>query len=190
MKSFSSKLLSCLALGALSLGIPVTQAAVIDAASLLVGSFNPASTLNNDTEVTTGANLLIDWKNGTISNPSNATTTFSLSSNSFGLLQDATFVAKDETGPTFDAFNAPAIDYVLGKYGNVAYLFYVGGLTENGLTLPATADFAGNQNGLSHQVTFSAPGGGGTTGVPDGGSTLALLGLGLAALGVARRYLS
>jgi hypothetical protein len=72
--------------------------------------------------------------------------------------------------------------YVVAKYGNDSEVFYIGGMTGE-ITL---ANFTGNQNGLSHYVLFNPAG---TPSVPDGGTTMALMGLGFCALGVARRRL-
>ena len=77
-------------------------------------------------------------------------------------------------------------DYVLGKYdaGNAGYvLWHVGGaaFTPEEFSNPLWANKAGNGHRISHYTVFNA------TTIPDGGTTLLLLGAGLAVLGVARR---
>jgi hypothetical protein len=66
--------------------------------------------------------------------------------------------------------------YLLAKYGQVSYIWYVGDVdsveVDNGL---------GKGLGLSHVSLY------GSTSVPDGGTTAGLLGLGMMALGYLRR---
>jgi hypothetical protein len=72
--------------------------------------------------------------------------------------------------------------YVLAKYGTTAHVWYVGGLGGSvDLPLVEPGGAFGTQ-GQSHYSLYN-PG----TSVPDGGATVALLGLGLAALALARR---
>jgi hypothetical protein len=64
--------------------------------------------------------------------------------------------------------------YVLAKYGNTGYVWYVGNVDSPDVAeLPSKGP---NGNGLAHYTVFNA------AGVPDGGSTMTLLGLGLLAL--------
>jgi hypothetical protein len=80
--------------------------------------------------------------------------------------------------------NVSGFTYLLGKYDQDtagSYVWYVGGLTGN-QTLPATAE----DRALSHYSLYN-PG----TSVPDGGSTIALLGGALVLLaGISRRGFS
>ncbi len=107
--------------------------------------------------------------------------------NTFTGLPVATFVIKDEDS-NLTLGSLTGISYLIGKYGNnndagqVSLVWYVGGLTGTGHTI-------GNTAGLSHVSYFTS-----TTfppvtppGVPDGGSTVALLGLAVAALAFAKR---
>lgn len=69
-------------------------------------------------------------------------------------------------------------EFVLAKLGNTAFVWYVGGEAFN-----LGSNF-GPGNGLSHWAAFNST----TTNVPDGGTTAALLGLGLVAMSmIARR---
>jgi len=67
--------------------------------------------------------------------------------------------------------------YITAKFGQDSEVFYVGGLAGQ-ITL---ANLTGNHNGLSGYVLF---------GVPDGGPTIALLGLGCFCLGFVRRRMA
>ena len=73
--------------------------------------------------------------------------------------------------------------YVLGKYGNDSYVWFVGG---QDFTMPSTVAGSG---GLSHWAAFT-PTGNNTPGVPDSGSTLVLLGLALTGAAFLRRRLA
>lgn len=107
----------------------------------------------------------------------------------------------DTSNTTISLLSGP-LTWVVGKYGNDNFLFYVGGVNYGvvtSLVLPTQIQFdidlgetTGNGRpkdtkvggGLSHYVTY----GGGRTQVPDSASTLLLIGLGLASVGfVARR---
>jgi hypothetical protein len=72
--------------------------------------------------------------------------------------------------------------YIVAKFGQDSEAFYLGGLTGE-ITLN---NLTGNQNGLSGYTLFNP----GTTRVPDGGATVALLGAGLLGLGMMRRKIS
>ena len=176
-------LLMAALVGAVLLSAASAKAAtILNFATHGVGSWNPGSALNNDAEVVIGANTLINWYNGGSAPNPNTNPTFSLAATSLGVLPTAaTFGFKDELAPFVDV-NASQYEYVLGKYGNVAYLFYIGNLSGN-VSLPGTV----GGNGLSHLVAFNAEEPGDR--VPDGGATVALLGLGLVALGASRRFI-
>jgi hypothetical protein len=92
---------------------------------------------------------------------------------------DLTANGSTEQSPGFNV-NMDGAVYLLAKYGStVAHVWYVSGLASS--TLPDL----GQSLGLSHVTRF-----GSTPRVPDGGSTIAFLGLGLALLAVARRKLA
>ncbi len=81
------------------------------------------------------------------------------------------------TGPTnLDVSN---FTYLLAKYGNVSYVWYVANLT--------TVSFVssiGQGGGLSHYALFNP------SSVPDGGTTAGLLGLAMLGLGYLRRRMA
>ena len=98
--------------------------------------------------------------------------------NDFGVLPDATKHFKDDV-PPLDIVALLGSKYTIGKYGGgqtgTSHVWYVGGLAE-GTVIDLQDSFDGNA--LSHQSSL---------GVPDGGSTVLILGLGLVGLGLFRR---
>jgi hypothetical protein len=100
----------------------------------------------------------------------------------FGPLPTAVF-ALNGTGTTVDLGNSTLYSYLFAKYDGPKYgaeVWYVGNLSGI-ITIPATA----GGYGLSGWTLFG-PGG---VNVPDGGATVMLLGAGLGAIGLARRFL-
>ena len=81
------------------------------------------------------------------------------------------------------SINVTGWTYLYAKFGNGAYVWYVGNLS--GLQSLPLEISPGTGSGQSHYALFN-PG----TSVPDGGATVALLGLGLAALALIRRKIS
>lgn len=139
----------------------------------LLGDWQPGSGYNSDADVPIGANKLINWYNDNVNPNPDANATFHLTAGSAVPLPDlpspATFGYKDDTAP-FGTVNPTVTKYVLGKYGNTSYLFYLGNVDPGNYSLPSS--YGGN--GLSHVVSFDAISE--APGVPDGGSTIALLG--------------
>lgn len=108
--------------------------------------------------------------------------TFTRSNNDFGPLPTAVF-ALNGTGTSVDLGAGGLYTYLFAKYDGPNYgseVWYVGDLSGI-ITIPATA----GGYGLSGWTLFG-PGG---NGVPDGGTTVMLLGAALGALSMARRYL-
>ncbi len=104
------------------------------------------------------------------------------SNNDFGPLATAVF-ALNGTGRTID-LGTGLHPYLFAKYGGPNFgseVWYVGNLSGI-ITIPGT----GGGYGLSGWTLF---GRGGVAGVPDGGATVLLLGAGLCALGIARRFI-
>jgi VPDSG-CTERM motif len=86
---------------------------------------------------------------------------------------------------TINLDNYSGYTYLFAKYDQQnagSEVWYVGDLT-GVITIPQF--WSGHQYGLSGWILF----GGGTTGVPDGGTTAMLLGAALSVIGMARRYL-
>jgi len=104
--------------------------------------------------------------------------------NDFGPLPSPAVFALNGTGTSID-LGSGLYSYLFAKYdgpnGGVE-VWFVGNLSGN-ITIPATGF---GQYGLSGWTLF----GPGTTQVPDGGITVMLLGAGLGALGIARRFMS
>ena len=175
------KKLGCAAI--LIAGVAVnSQALTIDYSTMGVGNWDPGSAYNNNTDATIAANALVTWYNGGANaNSVLSGVTVTLAPTGLAPLPNPlTFSFKDETSP-FSSFDASLYSYVLGKYGNVTYLYYIGNLSGT-YDLPLTGP---NQLGLSHEIGFVAR----TTTVPDGGMTVIMLGSALAGLGAVRRFI-
>ncbi|PYK10539.1 MAG: hypothetical protein DME65_09720 [Verrucomicrobia bacterium] len=107
------------------------------------------------------------------------------SMNGFGPLPGPANLALRGTGTTVNLGpTAGLYDYLFAHYGGpgggFAEVWYVGNLNGS-ISIPAT----GLGHGLSGWALFTGPGGA----VPDGGTTLMLLGAALSAVGVVRRFL-
>lgn len=103
-----------------------------------------------------------------------------------GAYPDAVFGTEPSGAPTSINLGSGYL-YLVAKYDGPNYgsvVWYVGGMTGT-VTIPSTA--TNGQYGLSHVYLYNP----GHVSVPDGGATLALLGLGLVAVeGVRRRMTS
>lgn len=169
-------------LGALALTTSTVHAiAILDFNTSGVGWYDRASKANKPADVTAAANLLIDYYNDPTVVPTFSQVSFTLASTGLGTLPGSlAYAYKDEASKSaeFPSINAGTYEYVLGKYANNAYLFYIGNLT-GFVQLPAKM----NGKALSHQVAFDSD----RVNVPDGGTTVVLLGLAMVGLEVARR---
>jgi len=107
---------------------------------------------------------------------------YTRSNNNFGSLAAATLPAVSGQGTSINLGAGGVYFYLFAKYDGPNYgseVWYVGNLSGI-ITIPATA----GGYGLSGWTLF------GTAGtVPDGGTTVMLLGAALGALGIARRFL-
>ncbi len=109
--------------------------------------------------------------------------TFTRSNNDFGPLPTAVF-HHNGSGTIINLGAAGTYTYLFAKYDGPNYgseVWYVGDLSGI-ITIPLTA----GGYGLSGWTLFT---GGGPPGVPDGGTTVMLLGAALGSLGMARRFL-
>jgi VPDSG-CTERM motif len=140
-----------------------------------------------DADITQYVNFMIGLAPGdsghVIIGPHDALVTRSL--NNFGPLPSPATLALRGTGTTIDlGATAGVFDYLFAHYGGpgggTAEVWFVGNLSGI-ITIPATGF---GDYGLSGWALFTAPGGA----VPDGGTTVMLLGAGLCVLGIARRY--
>jgi protein with PEP-CTERM/exosortase system signal len=106
------------------------------------------------------------------------------SMNDFGSLPGPATLALRGTGKMINLGIQGTYDYLFAHYGGpgggFAEVWYVGDLSGT-ISIPAT----GLGHGLSGWALFTAPSGA----VPDGGTTVMLLGAGLGALAVVRRFL-
>ena len=129
------------------------------------------------------------WVNALINATTGSTTTVGdqtlvRSANSFPTLPAAVFSYRVENRD-LTLQSLTGISYILGKYGNSvdggqqSVVWYVGALTGTGYSIPTP--------GLSHVTYFTSDSDVPTPGVPEGGSTVALLGLAVAALALLRR---
>jgi hypothetical protein len=109
---------------------------------------------------------------------------FTRSTNDFGTLPTAVLAGHvNGTSTSIDLGAGGLYTYLFAKYDGPNYgseVWYVGDLSGI-ITIPATA----GGYGLSGWTLF----GPGVPGVPDGGTTAMLLGMGFGALGMARRFL-
>jgi hypothetical protein len=104
--------------------------------------------------------------------------------------------AQDPSGAIIDYVSGPFVQptaYLLVKDGEQTPAWYLFNLTALGLSQIAGEDitltgFWPNQGAISHVALYTGTGTG-ITGVPDGGSTVALMGLALAVIALARRKL-
>ena len=181
MNSSTIRKLGLLLFAVVCLAAPRASAIVLDFNVNGLASYTPASQANNDSEVTDAVNAIINWYNGG-ANPNGGPITYTLDPGSGvpapALPGPAVFGFKDEQAPFVDV-NPATYSYLLGKYGNTAYVFYIGNLAPGSYTLPETL----GGNGLSHEVAFTAA----RTSVPDGGAPMALLGCTLLFVEFARR---
>ena len=107
---------------------------------------------------------------------------FTRSNNNFGPLSTAVF-HHNGTSTSINLGAVGTYTYLFAKYDGPNYgseVWYVGDLSGT-ITIPATA----GGYGLSGWTLFTTGG----QGVPDGGTTVMLLGAALSALGMARRYI-
>ncbi len=150
-----------------------------------LGKVQPA-TPEGDAAITQYVNFMIGLSLGgsghVIIGPHNNLVTRSM--NDFGPLPGPATLALRGTGTTINLGTQGTYDYLFAHYGGpgggFAEVWYVGDLSGT-ISIPAT----GLGHGLSGWALFTAPGGV----VPDGGTTVMLLGAALGALGMARRFL-
>ena len=137
---------------------------------------------SGDADRTAYVNHLIGMGLGTADTFMN--NSFTRSNNNFGPLSTAVWAANG-TGTSINLGAVGTYTYLFAKYDGPNFgseVWYVGDLS-GVITIPAFG--SGGQYGLSGWTLFTAGG----QGVPDGGTTVMLLGAALSALGMARRYI-
>lgn len=147
-----------------------------------VGSISPGSPAN-PADVATYVNYMITLdpgQSGTFSGQN-----ITRSSNVFANLPNANAnILAQGTSTTIDLGAGGVYTYLFAKYdgkNDNSQVWYVGDLS-GVITIPNNGPLG---HGLSGWILF----GPGTPGVPDGGTTVMLLGAALGALGIARRYI-
>ncbi len=193
------KWIACLCLGGALLGATGAQAVVISDSRLL-GTIVPGTpaSAENETEMVrfliaalnTGSSGAVAFPGGGVNlgdNPADGASTEAYTlwaPAGLGLpapLPAATGVQTETpTGNTTFNLGAMQYDYIVAKFGRDAEAFWIGGLSGE-LTIP---NLTGNQNALSNYTLIN-----GRTSVPDGGATVALMGLALGGLSLSRRFL-
>ncbi len=107
--------------------------------------------------------------------------------NTFGVLPSPAVFALNGTSTSIN-LGSGLYSYLFAKYDGPnagSEVWFVGNLSGT-ITIPATGLLPGQNYGLSGWTLF---GPGTPPGVPDGGTTVMLLGAALGALGIARRYI-
>ena len=175
-------LLSLVAIAAL-VGSAVNAEALGVGDSDYIGSIDPATPASAFGEVTL-INHLLDAPAGSsqvtgLSSPfHDPVDLFRTGNDCGGTCPDATEAGEDQGNSPSGSVDVTGWTYLLAKYGQVAHVWYVGG-TSGFVDVPLDA----TGGGQSHYSLYNP----GTTTVPEGGSTLMLLGAGLAAVGALRR---
>ena len=151
-----------------------------------LGQVQPA-TPQGDADITQYVNFMIGLSLGgsghVVVGPHNNLVT--RSKNDFGSLSSPATLALRGTGTSINLGAQGTYNYLFAHYGGsgggVAEVWYVGDLSGI-ISIPAT----GFGHGLSGWALFTASGGA----VPDGGTTVMLLGMALGALDIVRRFLT
>ena len=153
----------------------------------VVGTVTPA-TPANPANVADYINFMINLapgSSGTFHNPPH-TQSITRSTNLFASLPNALVPgAVPGTGTTIDLGAGGVYSYLFAKYdgqNDISQVWYVGNLSGI-ITIPQLGPLG---YGLSGWILFPP---GGTPSVPDGGTTVMLLGAALGVLGMARRFL-
>jgi VPDSG-CTERM motif len=148
----------------------------------VVGTISPAAPAD-PTDVASYINFMISLAPGGSGTFSGQDIT--RSTNLFGSLPAASATgAVSGTGTTIDLNTLGTFTYLFAKYdgqNDTSQVWNISGLTGT-ITIPG---FGPGGYGLSGWILFGPTGGG----VPDGGTTVMLLGTALGALGMARRFL-
>jgi hypothetical protein len=171
------------------INIPTTALTFTD--THLVGTVTPGDPAN-PANVAPYINFMIGLATGHSGtfhdpNPPHATQSVTRSSNTFPSLPNALVPgAVSGTGTTINLGAGGVFSYLFAKYDgqrDISQVWYVGNLSGI-VTIPLDGPLG---HGLSGWILFGP--GGTPPSVPDGGTTVMLLGAALGALGVARRFL-
>jgi hypothetical protein len=148
----------------------------------------PAGDANRTLYVNTMIGLSLGDSTHVIVQPGNHDNLVTRSNNNFGSLPTAVF-DHNGTGTRVDLGDGSLYSYLFAKYdgpNGASEVWYVGGISGT-ITIPAFGfgPPGTTKYGLSGWTLF----GPGVPGVPDGGTTVMLLGAALGALGMVRRFL-
>ena len=156
----------------------------------VVGTVSPGAPADPN-DVVNYVNFMITLAPGTAQDhtfpapPPNNTQHVTRSTNLFGSLPTATVTGHDGTGTSVDLMGG-TFTYLFAKYdgpNDSSVVWNIAGITGT-ITIPANGP---SGYGLSGWILFGP--GGTPPGVPDGGTTVMLLGAALGTLGMARRYI-
>lgn len=183
MKIPKTIIAGCLLAGVLAMA-PKAQGVAFNDVNY-VGFFdpdNPSGPTNEDEYI----NFLIDIAAGgtdTQSYGNNKTRSYDRTDSEIasGILPDVTGNGVDISNGNSGTVNGSGYQYLLGKYGNVAYVWYDAAGFSSSESMPLNL----TGGGLSHTDGFN----GGGTSVPDAGATMVLFGAGLLGVGALRRRL-
>ena len=184
-----------------AVGAALSLAASASAVAIAIGDSNDLGTINpnepNGTEAETAhVNYLIEMALGgsasnvqLASDPGSQNNDYSRTMNNpLATYTAAVFALKQDTSSTTINLGTGGYTYLLAKYdhsGAGAEVWYIGGLTG---TISVPGSF--NGYGLSHISLFTTDGSApDEKPVPDGGTTVALLGLAFAGLSATRRFI-
>ncbi len=168
----------------------------------LIGKVDPGSPASPTNELGRLQFLVTSYNGGSIAgnvtNPSDLGHAYTLTLGSnvpAAPLLSPVVTASSQLAGGFTSANidfGTGFEYLLVKWANIDTFYYIGGLTGFN-TVTNDVVFNPNQRpqDASHYVFYNqtTPGTGGTPGVPDGGTTLALLGGSLLGLGSLRRLM-
>lgn len=170
------KLLACAFLSLIALGSSAQALMIGDA--FYLGKISPNNP-SSPTDEVSYINALNDLAAGAGDTGPILGQTFNrVSSTLAGPFSEALLAGATKEEPTDGSLElVTPTEYIYGKYGGFALVWYNPAGFTGTVTVPTAQ--------LSHLSTYQAT----TTSVPDGGATLALLGLGLGAIGFAGRKL-
>lgn len=149
----------------------------------LVGSVDPGSPASETEEIDYLETLLAMGANQVYVEPINANNDRTFTTFAYDAAV-TTVSGYQKFDPPSNPASVTGFQFVLGKFGNTSFVWELA--SGETFVIPQKFDGTSNTgNGISHYSVFNGNG----TRVPDGGTTIALLGMALLGLGGARRVL-